>query len=155
MNAVVLNSEFCAAKVITEFEYKGVYVSALIKKRSYLPTGVPGDLIDTHFEDREVDDVGIIEARTEDNKLFKIFCMKEPYYVMKIMESWMTLDELEGASTRRVFIDKSRTKDKKVSHTGIHLRYRHLVEDHNNKMHAPIYLYMTWATELWPDRNFA
>ena len=36
----------------------------------------------------------MIEAITEDNKLFKIFCMKEPYYVMKIMSVWVELDEL-------------------------------------------------------------
>ena len=30
--------------------------------------------------------------------------MKEPDYVMKIMASWMTLDELEGARTRRYLI---------------------------------------------------
>ena len=38
----------------------------------------------------------MIEVRTEDNKLFQIFFMEEPYYLMKIMASWMTLDELEG-----------------------------------------------------------
>ena len=75
-NAVVLDSGFCVAKGITEIESKGVYAGALIKKQSYWPKGVPGDLIDTHFEDKEVGDVGMIEARTEDKKLFRIFCMK-------------------------------------------------------------------------------
>ena len=51
--------------------------------------------------------------RTEDNKLFKTFCMKDPDYVTKIMYSWMTLDELEGASTRRYLIDSSGKKDTK------------------------------------------
>ena len=51
--------------------------------------------------------------RTEDNKLFKTFCMKDPDYVMKIMVSWMTLDELEGARTRRYFIARSGKKGSK------------------------------------------
>ena len=38
--------------------------------------GANGDLIDTHFEDKEVVNVGIIEARTEDNEFFKILSMK-------------------------------------------------------------------------------
>ena len=38
----------------------------------------------------------MIEVRTEDNNLFKIFCMKDPDYVRKIMASWMPLDKLEG-----------------------------------------------------------
>ena len=36
--------------------------------------------------------------------------MKEPDYLMKIMASWMTLDELEGARTRRHFVDRIGTK---------------------------------------------
>ena len=48
---MVLGSVFCVAKGITELEAKGVYVAALIKKRHYCPKGVPGDLIDTRFED--------------------------------------------------------------------------------------------------------
>ena len=47
-----------------------------------------------HFEDNEVGGVGIIEVITEDNKLFKLFFVIEPDYVMKIMEIWVKLDEL-------------------------------------------------------------
>ena len=52
----------------------------------------------------------MIEARTEYNKLFKIFFMKDPDYVMKIMASWVALSELERSRTRRDFIDSSGTK---------------------------------------------
>ena len=58
--AVVLDSGFCVAKGITDLEDKGVYVAALIKKRRYWPKGVPGDLIDNHFEDKEIGDVEMI-----------------------------------------------------------------------------------------------
>ena len=156
---VVLDSGFCVAKVIAELEAKGVYAAALIKKRHYGPKGVLGGLVDTHFEDKDVGCVGMIEARTEDNKLFKIFCMKEPYYVMKIMVSWMTFDELEGARTGRYFIDSSGTKETKHftyrQPFGIHFRYGHQVDDHNNWRHVPISLERKWATKFWPDRNFS
>ena len=33
--------------------------------------------------------------------------MKETYYVMNDMASWMVLDELDGANTRRDFIYSS------------------------------------------------
>ena len=53
--------------------------------------------------------------------------MKDTDYAMNIMESWMILDELEGARTRRYFIDSSGTKDMKqftYRHTfGVHFRY--------------------------------
>ena len=58
--AVVLDSGFCAAKSITDLKSKCVYAAALIKKRHYWPKLVPSDLIDTHFQDKEVGNVGMI-----------------------------------------------------------------------------------------------
>ena len=53
--------------------------------------------------------------------------MKETDYVMKIMVSWMTLDELEDARTIIYFIDISGTKETKQfiywQPFGIHFRY--------------------------------
>ena len=68
---VVLDSGFFVAKGITELKAKGVHAASLIKKRHYWTKGVPGDLIDTHFEDKEVGDLGMIMAITEDNTMFK------------------------------------------------------------------------------------
>ena len=157
--AVLLDSGFCVATSITEIEAKGVYAGSLINKRLYWPEGVPGDLIDTHFEDKEVGDVGMIESRTEDRKLFIIFCMKLPDYVMKIMASWMTLDELEGVRSRQYFIDRNGTKETNqftYQHPfGINFRYRHQVDDHNNCRHAHIFLVSTWVTKFWPGNKFA
>ena len=46
----------------------------------------------------------MIQARTQDNKSLIIFWMKETYYAMKVMASWTTLYELEGAKTGKDFI---------------------------------------------------
>ena len=85
--------------------------------------------------------------------------MRDPDYVRKIMVIWMTLDELEGARTRRDFIDISWTKDMKQftyrKPFGNNFRYIHQLEDHNNWRHAPISLKGTWATNFCPDHNFA
>ena len=71
--AVILESGFCVTKDINEKEAKGFYVGYLIKKRCYWPKGVPINLIDTHFQHKEVGDDDIIEARTQENNLFQIF----------------------------------------------------------------------------------
>ena len=42
----------------------------------------------------------MFEERTQDNKIFQVFYMKELDYVVKIMVSWMTLDELEVEKKR-------------------------------------------------------
>ena len=130
----------------------------LIKSQSYWPKGVPSDSIDTNFENKEVVAVVMIEARTEDNKLVNYF-WKDPDYVTKIMASWMTLDELVGARTRRYFIDSIGTKETKQlkywQPFGVHFRYRHQVDDQNNRRHVPIFLERTWGTRFWLDCNFA
>ena len=99
--AVVMDSGFCVAKGIVELEARGVYGAALIKKRRYWPKSVPGNEIDKHFEDKEVGYCSMLQTKTDEGKPFKIFCMKEPDYVMKVMASWMTLNNLEGARTKR------------------------------------------------------
>ena len=86
----------------------------------------------------------MIEARTGYDNLFKIFCMKDPDCVIKIMASWMTRYELEGAKTRRDCIYRSgnnETKQFKYRQPfGLHFRYIHQVDDHNNQIHAIISL---------------
>ena len=74
--------DFFPPEGITELEAKCVYASALIKKWNNWPKGFTDDLVDTHFEDKEVHNVVMIEVRIEGNKSFKIFCMKEPNYAM-------------------------------------------------------------------------
>ena len=119
----------------------------------------PGNLIDTHFEEKEVGDVGMIEARTQDNKSFRILCMKEKDYLMKVIASWTTLDELEVSKTRKYFIGRSVTKDKNQftyrKPFGINFRYKHQVDDHRNQIHVPISLEMTCTTKFCPDCNFS
>ena len=86
----------------------------------------------------------MIEAITEDNMLLKIFFMKDPDYVMKIIVSWIALDELEIANPRRGFIDSRGTKETKQftywQTFGIDFWYRRQVDNHNNWIHAPISL---------------
>ena len=84
---VVLDIGFYVTKGITELKAKGVYAEALIKKRGWWLKGILGELIETYFENNKVDDVGMIEAITEYNKLFKIFFIKNPDCVIKIMVS--------------------------------------------------------------------
>ena len=48
----------------------------------------------------------MLEAITEESpegKAFEIFCFKDPEYIMKNMATWMTLEELDGADTRREY----------------------------------------------------
>ena len=149
------------SKGITALLEFGAYADALIKKRKHWPKGVTGDDIEQYFTDKDVNHVDILEAITEEGpegKAFTIF-FKEPEYFMKIMATWMTLEELNVADTRREY--KGRDSQSLVrlfkyhQPFGLHYRYRHQVDDQNNRKHANISIERTWATKFWPDRNFA
>ena len=85
--------------------------------------------------------------------------MKQSDYVMKIMVSFVTLDELEDTMTIAFSIDSSGTKDTKQftyrQPFWIHFRYIHQVDAQNNRRHVKISLDRTWSTKFCPDRNFA
>ena len=51
---VVLDSGFCVSKGIKNLLEFGVYATAPTKKRKYWPKGVPGDVIDQYFTDKDV-----------------------------------------------------------------------------------------------------
>ena len=132
VKCVVIDSGFCVSKGITALLEVGVYAAALIKKRKYWPKGVPGDAIDEYFSGKDVTHVDMLEAITEEGpegKAFKIFYFKELEYVMKIMATWMTLEELDGADTRREY--KGRDGDslarifKYRQPVGLYFRYLH------------------------------
>ena len=83
--AVVLDSGLCVAKGIIDIESKCVYSGDLINKRHQCPKGFPGGLIDTHFKHKEVNGFDILEAQTQENRPFQIFCTKYLDHVMNIM----------------------------------------------------------------------
>ena len=93
-------SGFCVANGIVALATKVVYAGDLIKKCRFWPKGVPGNLVGRNFAYKEVGGVDILEDATEDGRPFHIFCSKKPDYIMKIMASWMTLDDLEGPVRR-------------------------------------------------------
>ena len=87
-----------------------------------------------------------------------MFCFKEPDYIMKIMSSFGTLNENVDHKTRRVYKQDGQTITKTFNYIepiSNHFKYRHQIDDHNNRRHSPISIEKTWATKFWPDRNFA
>ena len=38
---------------------------------------------------------------------------------------------------------------------GKHFRYRHQVDNNNNRCHSPIFVEINWATKYWPGRFHA
>ena len=150
---VILDSGFCVLRGIIELKKKGVFGAALIKKRRYWPKHIPGDAVKAHFEDRAIGDADAW-AGEMDGVPFHVYAMKEPDYTMMLMSTYGTLNDHNGKETsRNVDGVTSKFRYSEVIHN--HYKYRHLVDDHNAKRHAPISLEMTWATKTWTHRVFA
>jgi len=155
---VVLDSGFCVVKALTQLARKGVFASAVIKKRRYWPKDVDGDMIKAHFEDAPVGHTDCFRMQLqEDNSKIDIHGFKEPNYIMMLMATYGTLERMGD--------DQSRTwKNDNVEHRATfkyaelihnHFQYRHAVDDHNNRRQSPISLERTWCTNWWPHRVFA
>ena len=68
---MVFDNGFFVTKGITDIEKK-LYAESLIKKWSYSPKLVYRDLIDNHFQYKEVSYVGMLQARNHDKKSIQI-----------------------------------------------------------------------------------
>jgi len=155
---VILDSGFCVLRAIIELKKRGVFASALIKKRRYWPKYVDGDHINDYFENKEVGHADSLPGKMNDIP-FHIFGMKEPDYVMNLMSTYGTNVQVSDHTTKRDYVNSER---KKVSITfnypevvSNHFKYRHSVDDHNAKRHAPICLEHVWATKYWHHRPFS
>jgi len=154
---VVLDSGFCVLRALVELRKRGVFAHALIKKRKYWPKYIKGDEIKAHFQGREVGTADAISG-TLDQVPFHVFAMKEPDYTMMVMSTYGTNERNDRHRTQRIYKENGEIKKTHFSYPEVmsnYFRFRHSVDDHNGRRHAPISLEYVWATKWWPNRVFS
>lgn len=151
---VVLDSGFCVLKAIVALYEKGIYAGALIKKRRFWPSLVPGVAMDARFNGKNTGECDAISG-TLNGSPYKIWGMKEPDYVMKIMATGGVLEEDDTCRMTWRGTGDSRRGFRYKKPFDWHFRYRHAVDDHNNLRHALPSLEDTWVTQRWEIRVFA
>lgn len=153
---VVLDSGFCVARALTQLSKKGVFATALIKKRRYWPKHVNGDMIKAHFANANVGDTDCYRiSLPDDNAILDIHCLKEPDYVMMLMATFGTQERVGQENFRNLPNHQRVTTFRYPELFYNHYHYRHAVDDHNNRRHAPVSIEKTWTTNWWPHRVFA
>ena len=86
----MLDSSFSVLKRIVELKKRGVYASALIKKkRCYWPKYIKDDDIKSHFDGKDVGDCDAWKGQMDEVD-FHVYVMKEPDYIMSIMSTYGT-----------------------------------------------------------------
>ena len=150
---VILDSGFCALKGIVELHKKGVFASALIKKRRYWLKYIHGDEVKEHFNDRDADSWS---HKLEDVP-FHVFTMKELDYVMSLMSTYR-INAWDGyKEMQHEWQDNGTTRTKSFCYPEVvhnHFQIWHSVDDHNAKQHSPISIEVVWATKRWPNHVF-
>lgn len=156
---VVLDSGFCVLKSILELAKKGIFACALIKKRRYWPTLVPGEAIDAYFAEKDVGEHDSIQGTTEDGLTYFIWAMKEPDYVMKLMATGGRNEKSEETKlTSQTWIENGVKKEVYFHYpypVHYHYKHPHLIDDHNNLHHAVPSIEESWSTKQWEVRVFA
>jgi Transposase IS4 len=116
---------------------------------------VKGELIKEHFESLQVGDVDTWSG-IPDNIICHIYGMKESEYIMMMMTIYGTLERVPKKPERATTADgaQSRILFNYTEAIGSHFNYRHMVDDHNAKQHAPISLEDSWATNTWDNIVF-
>lgn len=156
---VVLDSGFCVLKSLIELNKKGRFGCALIKKRRYWPTLVPGEAIDARFNDKAVGDFDSIQGKSDDNITYFLWAMKEPDYVMKLMATGGKNERCtESKESEQKWTENGQKKHVKFHYpypVKWHFLYRHQIDDHNNLRHAVPSIEESWNTRRWEIREFS
>ena len=90
---VILDSGFCVFGRLTELAKRGVFASAIIKKRRYWPKYIRGDDIKADFVTKKIGDSNALHG-TLDGASFLVFCMKEEDYVMSLTKTYGKMEEM-------------------------------------------------------------
>ena len=150
---VILDSGFCVLKGIVALLAKGVFASALIKKRKYWPEYIKGDAIAAHFKKKEVGAFDCWQGELSGKKV-SIHCMKEPDYIMSLMTTYGSSERVGEIKHRTYQVDGMPNKISFMYPEVIfnHFEYRDAVDQSNGKRMDPISFEETWKTKRWPLR---
>ena len=155
---VILDSGFCVLQGLIELRKRGVYASAVIKKRRYWPKHVPGKAMDDKLNNSDIGTVECLHGQL-DNVNYNMYAMKEPDFVMKMMATYGALTPYSDEKDSRREISKEGEKQyvtfKYTEPYSNHYRFRHSIDDHNNLRHQVPSIEGTWITKRWPIRVFS
>ncbi len=153
---VIMDSGFCVLKGLIEMRKRGVFGSAMIKKRRYWPKHVKGDEIKAHFVNMDVGSADAIKG-TLDGEDFYIVGLKEPDYILMFMSTYGTLDR-QGIEQSRQFKDAvngdQTVQFKYPEIAKNHYDNRDSVDNHNGRRMFPLAIEEQVGTKRWAIRVF-
>ena len=157
---IILDSGFCVLDAVIALKKRGVFASALVKKRRYWPRHVDGEAIKESLKDTPVGVTRRLPGELHGEK-FDLFCLREPDYVMTLMSTYGSLNANTNQRDSIRYDDNNRPVVFKYNNVvGNHFEYRDAVDQHNAKRHdcgtkLGLSLEGAWKTTRWPVRVFS
>ena len=90
-----MDSGFCVKNSLLELRKKGLFGAVLI-----WPSNIRGVAINVHFSLKEVGNVDTVK-QVEYGVDYHVFCMKDPYCLMKLMTTYGTLEPTDKRTRRK------------------------------------------------------
>jgi roadblock/LC7 domain-containing protein len=154
----IMDSGFAVLDGLLELKHLVVYGTMVVKQKRFWPKVIQSDEINQYMANKQTSEVCAIKG-VKNGKSFYVFTMKEPDYVMILMGTFGTLVEVNNGGTKRIYQDpmtgatvtKSFKYAKPFYH---HYKYRHQVDDHNAKRHAPISVEDALGLRNWEQWQF-
>lgn len=152
---VILDSGFCVLKGLVELRKRGLFAGALIKKRRFWPSLVPGQAIDEHCAaNLQVGQCKAVQGKLDEVDYF-LWCLREPGYTMKIMATGGALFTDESCRGTMREWEGNSSEFQYTLPFDWHFRFRHAIDDHNNLRHKLPSVEDSWITDRWPSRVFS
>eukprot|EP00957_Ditylum_brightwellii_P022208 1676001-Ditylum_brightwellii.AAC.1 len=137
-----MDSGFCDFRGIVELAKRGVYVSAVTKKRQYWPKYIWGDDVKEYFKEKNIGDIDALPGMFDDI-IFHSSFIKEEDCVMMLMSSYVTMGK-KSETTCSIEDGKKKVTFKYSEVTDNHFKGRHAVDDNNEQRLQDIPLEETW-----------
>ena len=132
---IILDSGFCVLEAVIALKKKGIFASALVKKRRYWPKYIAGDKIKEDFKDVAVGVTRRLPGELNGEK-FDLFCLREPDYVMILISTYGSLNSNSNQRESIRYNDRNEKITFKYNNVvGNHFEYRDSVDQHNTKCH--------------------
>ena len=150
-----MDSGFCVLDAIIQLRKKGVFSSALIKKRRYWPKYIDGEAVKAHFADQDPGHFDALQGKL-DGETFHVYGMKETSYVLMFMTTYRTGERM-GREQLCVLKDGRSRRTFKFQYPEVvfnHYAHRDAVDSHNGRRMFPIAIEEQWGTKKWINRVF-
>jgi hypothetical protein len=150
---VILDSGFGQPAVVTALKSKGLYTTAVIKKKRYWPAGVPGDNIRTHMYGKDVGKQQVLEGKqgTPYEGLW-LGAMADSKHTSLMCNSWATTNETGPTKKRRVGTALVEFKYGEYQH--FYYKGRNAVDANNQVRQGCLSLEAISGLKLWENRQF-